>query len=435
MKHLIFATALILLQICTQAQKPISYEAANWKVWQLDNPQQISIGAPPAQSKADIQAVKQALNTIDNKKREAITYWNAGAPSYRWNQILIEVTDKNPETLLRIPGSWVNLAIYDATVLAWKEKLKYKRKRPQELDASIKTIVNAPKTYSYPCEHSVTASAAAHVMAYFFPKQADSVMKLAKSAMQSRIDAGVQFPSDAEAGWKLGEQVALQIIEKAKHDGSDKQWDGQMNKDPKKWTGKYPVGITLASMKPMFLQTNNQFRSLPPPDFEKDMLEMRNFKQTFRSNSIAYYWANTSTNWVELAGQKMFEYGIYEDTPLAAHIYAVLATASHESAIAIMDAKYAYWGIRPNQYDTTYKPLISTPPFPGYPSGHAAGGATASVIMTHFFPADANLFQKMAEECAESRFYAGIHFRTDNEAGLKLGREVGKYIVERWMEK
>ncbi|RFS17767.1 phosphatase PAP2 family protein [Emticicia sp. C21] len=435
MKHLTFTIVLSLFHICTMGQKPVSYEAANWKLWQLDNPQKISISSPVLQSKAEIQAVKQAMNTLNNKKREAIRYWNAGAPAYRWNQIIIEVVDKNPESMLRIPGSWVNLAIYDATVLAWKEKLKYRRKRPSETDTSIKTIIDAPKTFSYPCEHSVTASAAAHVLAYFFPKQADSVIKLAKSAMQSRIDAGVQFPSDTEAGWKLGEQVALQIIEKAKYDGSDKPWDGQMNKDPKKWTGKYPVGITLASFTPMFLQTNNQFRPLPPPDFEKEMQEMKNFKQTFRSASIAYYWANTSTNWVELAGQKMFEYGIDEDAPLAARIYAVLATASHESAIAIMDAKYAYWGIRPNQYDTSYKPLISTPPFPGYPSGHAAGGATASVIMTYFFPADAKLFQQMAEECAESRFYAGIHFRTDNEVGLELGRNVGKYVVEKWMEK
>lgn len=435
MKHLFFTITCTLLQFLTQAQKPVSYEAAQWKLWQLDNPQQINIGAPPSQSKTDIQLVKQAMSQLDDKKREAIRFWNAGAPAYRWSQVIIDFTNKNPELMLKLPASWVNLAIYDATVLAWKEKLKYKRKRPHEADASIKTIIDAPKTYSYPCEHSVTASAAAHVLAYFFPKQADSVMKMAKAVMQSRIDAGVQYPSDTEAGWKLGEQVALQIIEKARHDGSDKPWDGQMNKDPKKWTGKYPVGITIASYVPLFLQTNNQFRPMPPPDFEKDMQEMRNFKQTFRSTSIAYYWDNTSTNWIELAGQKMFEYGMTDDAPMVARIYAILATASRESAIAIMDAKYAYWGIRPNQYDTSYKPILSTPPFPGYPSGHAAGGGTASVIMAHFFSADAPLFKKMAEECAESRFYGGIHFRTDNEVGLQLGRNVGKYMVEQWSEK
>jgi hypothetical protein len=123
-----------------------------------------------------------------------------------------------------------------------------------------------------------------------------------------------------------------------------------------------------------------------------------------------------------------------DDAPAAARIYAVLTTAYHDAAISIMDAKYAYWGIRPNQYDTTYKPLIATPPFPGYPSGHAAGGGASSAVMQYFFPTDAKEFQQLAKDCADSRFYAGIHFRTDNEVGLQMGKELGKYIAETWIE-
>jgi hypothetical protein len=104
-------------------------------------------------------------------------------------------------------------------------------------------------------------------------------------------------------------------------------------------------------------------------------------------------------------------------------------------AIAIMDAKYAYWGIRPNQYDSTYKPIIGTPPFPGYPSGHAAGSSTSATILELFFPADAQQFRKLAQDCADSRFYAGIHFRSDNEVGLEMGKQLGKYIYESWMTK
>jgi hypothetical protein len=95
----------------------------------------------------------------------------------------------------------MNMAIYDATILAWKEKLKYKRQRPNVLDPSLKTAVNAPQTYSYPCEHSVTAAAAAYILAYFFPAKTDSIMQMAHEASQSRVNAGVQFPADAEAGW------------------------------------------------------------------------------------------------------------------------------------------------------------------------------------------------------------------------------------------
>jgi membrane-associated phospholipid phosphatase len=72
-----------------------------------------------------------------------------------------------------MPASWMNIAIYDATILAWKEKIKYKRGRPKVLDASLKPVITGPVTFSYPCEHSVTASAAANVLAYFFPEKKD----------------------------------------------------------------------------------------------------------------------------------------------------------------------------------------------------------------------------------------------------------------------
>ena len=292
-------------------------------------------------------------------------------------------------------------------------------------------------TYSYPCEHTVTAAAAAYVLAYFFPEKTDSILQLAHSASQSRIDAGVQFPSDAEAGWKLGEQVANLIIEKAKRDGSDKVWDGKMNKDPTKWTGPFPMGITLATCNPIVLRSPDQFRPAPPPDFEKEMKELKDFKQTFKSRSLAFYWANNGgfDFWSDEAGKKMFEYRMMDDAPAAARIYAVLHTAYRDAAIAIFDAKYTYWGIRPSQLDSTYNPLIATPPFPGYPSGHALGAGTTSTVMGYFFPADAKYFQQLAQDCADSRFYAGIHFKTDNETGLQMGKDIGKYVVETWMKK
>lgn len=416
----------------------VNYEAATWQTRLVDKPEQITIAAPPkaAQTKAELQAIKKQLNKLDAKKLAAIKYWNAGAPAYRWNQIAPAHAEQKLEAALRMPAAWMNLAIYDATILAWKEKLKYKRLRPHLFDSALKPVINAPATYSYPCEHTVTAAAAAHVLAYFFPEKADSLLQMARAAGQSRIDAGVQYPSDVEAGWQLGEQVAKQVIEKAKNDGSATVWQGEINKDPKKWTGKYPVGINLVAFSPLAIRSADQFRPVPPPDFGADMQELKNFKQTFKSRSLAYYWANNGPDlWNDLANQKMFEYRMADDAPAVARIYTVLHTAYHDVAIAIMDAKYAYWGIRPAQYDTTYSPLISTPPFPGYPSGHAAAAAMSSAVLAYFFPADAQQFQKLAKDCADSRFYAGIHFRSDNEVGLKMGNALGNYIVQTWMKK
>jgi membrane-associated phospholipid phosphatase len=415
-----------------------NYEAASWKIWHLDNARDITIAAPPGagQSKTELEIVKRGLKNLNESKLASIKYWDAGAPSYRWNQVGNKVIPwDNPDVLIRMPIAWMNLAIYDATILAWQEKLKYKRKRPGSADPLLEAVISGPSTYSYPCEHTVTAAAAAYVLAYFIPAKGDSILALARAASQSRVDAGVQYPSDIEAGWKLGEQVAMQIIEKAKNDGSTKKYNGPINKDPKKWTGAYQMGITLPLFTPMFLSSVDQFRPPPPPDFENEMKEMKNFKQTFRSRSLAYYWANLGPGfWTEIASQKMFENRMGDDAPAVARIYAIMNAATHDMAIAVFDAKYAYWGIRPSQYDTTFKPLIQTPPFPGYPSGHAAGAGTTAAVLEYFFPADAKQFHQLAQDCADSRFYAGIHFKIDNETALTLGKALGKYVVETWMK-
>jgi hypothetical protein len=224
----------------------------------------------------------------------------------------------------------------------------------------------------------------------------------------------------------------MQIIEKAKNDGSAKKWDGSMNTDPKKWTGKYPMGITLAEFTPIVIKSHDQFRLPPPPDFENDIKEMKSFKQTFHSAAQAYYWATTGPElWYDLASKKMFEYRMMDDAPAVARVYTVLNVAYHDAVIAIFDSKYTYWGIRPDQYDTTFKPLIETPPFPGYPSGHAAISGVMAELFSYFFPADRAYFQKRAKDGAESRFQGGIHFRTDNEVGLELGRKVADVVIQK----
>lgn len=445
MKQIILSAVIFLISIVVASQvttprQLVNYEAATWKTWLLDNPGQIVIKASPPgdQSKGELQLIKQRIGKLDEKKLAEIKYWDAGAPAYRWNQVAPGlISPQRFDVLLRTPTAWMNIAIYDATILAWKEKIKYKRKRPQDSDPSLKPVINAPLTYSYPCEHSVTAAAAATVLAYFFPEKADSILQLAHSASQSRIDAGVQFPSDAEAGWQLGEQVAKQIIEKAKNDGSTNVYKGDINKDPKKWTGAFAMGINVSSFSPIVMQSANQFRPPAPPDFESDMKELRDAKPNFTTTSLAYYWANNGgfDYWSDVAGKKMFEYRMSDDAPAVARIYTVLHTAFHEAIIAVFDAKYAYWGIRPFQYDSTFKPLLQTPPFPGYPSGHATGASTTAAVLEYFFPADAKYFQKLAQDCADSRFHGGIHFRTDNETGLLMGKAIGKYVAETWMKK
>ncbi|HEY7159906.1 MAG TPA: phosphatase PAP2 family protein [Acidobacteriota bacterium] len=417
-----------------------SLPVAQWKTFVLSNATEIQLSAPPGkdQTARELAEVKKKMSEVDEKIRREIFYWDAGAPAYRWNEITNKlISFENINTYMRFPAAWVNVAIYDATLVAWKAKDQYNRRRPSQMDPTLATLVASPGTPSYPCEHTVAAAAAATVLAYFFPEKADSILALAKQAAQSRIYAGVQYPSDVSEGWKLGEKVAGKVIEQAKRDGADKPFTEAMPKEKNRWHGDHPVGINVRNYKPFVIRSADQFRPPPPPDFTSEMKEMKEFKQDFHSTLLALRWAGYTgfDIWTELASQKIFEYHLDRNTPLCTRIYTLLHVGMYDAGIAIMDAKYAYWGIRPNQYDTSYSPLIFTPPFPGYPSGHAMASSTAAAVLSYFFPSDKSFFKSTAQECADSRFYGGIHFRSDNETGLRQGEKLGAYVVETWAKK
>lgn len=75
--------------------------------------------------------------------------------------------------------------------------------------------------------------------------------------------------------------------------------------------------------------------------------------------------------------------------------------------------------------------IFPVPPHPSYPSGHSAILGAAFETLGHLFPRDAAWFKAQAEQMAQSRMWAGLHFRSDNEVGLAQGRAVGQVVIER----
>ncbi len=408
----------------------IEPNAGQWKTWVIATSNAVSLPAPP-NSKATKEELKMLLSLQAQRNEAAIrkiNYWHAGAPGYRWNQIAKNLASSNipPFRVMAL----LNVAIYDATVAAWHHKYAFNRSRPAKESAPLQPYFSNSESPSYPCEHAVTAGAAATVLAYLFPAKADSILQLAQEAGRARLLAGVQYPSDVRVGYELGRQIGEMVIAWAKQDNSDLPWKGTLPNTPHSWRGKNPVGATMGNWKTWALRTGNQFRPGPPPDFAKDMAELKNFKLTQPAKARAFYYA-TQDFWFDVTNQKIFEYNLTRNAPRAARVYALKSIAAYDAAVACWDAKYTYWGIRPYEYDTTYQQVLGQPPFPGYPSGHATTSNAVALVLAYLFPEDAAYFTQKAQECAESRFEGGIHFRTDNTVGLDLGSKVANVVVNR----
>jgi hypothetical protein len=143
---------------------------------------------------------------------------------------------------------------------------------------------------------------------------ADSVNRLAEQLMESRIAAGVAFPSDTRAGFALGKKIAEKEIEYTKDFPPKTAWNGKMPDQPGLWKGPNPMFPILGSSKTVVLESSSQFRPGPPPDYAKDMAELKNFKPNFRSTANAFFWASQDF-WFEQLNKKIFEYNLNQNPP------------------------------------------------------------------------------------------------------------------------
>jgi len=423
-----FAFLASVLLVVVQLQAQLEPAAGNWKPWFITSVKANRLPAPSSYND-EIAQVLSRQQKLDSTTWKQIIFWNAGSPGYRWHEMMSKLWTVDISNNGVLANMLLGTAIYDATLVAWDTKYAYKRPRPFDADKRIKLYAPRPESPGYPCEHSVAAGVAVTIIGRFYPKMADSVNRLAQQLMDSRVAVGAAFPSDTRAGFELGKMIAEMEIERTKDYPTKVVWDNnKIPQGPGLWNGKNPMLPTAGLNKPAVLESASQYRPGPPPDFAKEMAELKNFKQTFRSSANAYHYASQNTG-DELLHKKIFEYNMHLNPPRAARAYALVAVTTYDCVIACFDAKYAYWGIRPDQYDTTYRSLVPTPPFPGYPSGHATMGGMISELYSYLFPADRVLFQKVAKDGAESRFHAGIHFRTDNEAGTELGKNVAAAVV------
>jgi PAP2 superfamily protein len=171
----------------------------------------------------------------------------------------------------------------------------------------------------------------------------------------------------------------------------------------------------------------------------------------------ALYWADnpgqTGTpmgHWLAIGSQLVSQLDLSADQ--AAEMFVMVTLAQSDAFIAVWHEKYRVNLLRPVTFirrfiDSTWTPAIVTPPFPEYPSAHSGQSASAALVLTGLFGTVAfedstNLalghpvrryasFKEAADEAANSRLYAGIHFPMGIENGKVIGRCIGRVVLER----
>jgi membrane-associated phospholipid phosphatase len=397
----------------------------------------------PAQTRAELRTMNDLIAAAPPQTAQQITFWDAGAPEYRWIDMISQrilagtATTAYPHRVYM----YVAMAMYDATIAAWESKYFYQRARPSELDHKLPTAVAVPNSPSYPSEHAAAAQAAASVLAFFLPGEAAKFQQMAEEAGWSRVLAGVQYPSDNDAGLALGRAVAEQVIARSMTDGSDAVWTGTVPTGPCVWVGSNPGNAAAPGWKTLLLGSAGQFRPPAPPDCHSpevtaEAATVKNFPRTFVTNSKAFYWQMPEglQTWpYRYANTFMFEDGLDRNPPRAARAYALIAAAQWDSFIASQDGKFTYWYLRPHMLDPTIVPLFPVPNFPSYPSNHSTFSASRAEILAYLFPTRADAMRALATEAGMSRIWAGIHYPMDNVAGNALGKSVAGVFID-WAE-
>jgi PAP2 superfamily len=297
-------------------------------------------------------------------------------------------------------------------------------------------------------------------------------------------------------GVSVGQAAAAAFLAARKVDGSSAPSQYTPGTAPGKWrphpnpvpanppipdsalaVGNWPAILPQwGNVAPFTMATPWQFRLPGPPglvsmEYAKDYEEVKRLggknspARTAEQSEIARYWYEGSPQgWSRIARVVAAQRGL--DRWDNARLLALLNAAIADGFIAGFETRYIYDLWRPitairaadtdgndaTTADPAWESYLNTPSLPDYPSTHSVAGGAASVVLSRFFGKDDIAFQmtsglpfagitrsfksfsQAAKENADSRVYAGIHFRTACRDGIKLGEQIGRRAFAHFLQ-
>ncbi|MDZ7879741.1 MAG: vanadium-dependent haloperoxidase [Saprospiraceae bacterium] len=359
----------------------------------------------------------------------------------------------------------------------------------QSLAGQIKGLSDIPKPengkqYCFPL---------AAVKAYL---KVGKKLTFAEGLMDEEIDKimtefkAVKMPKDVfERSIALGDTVGGTIL----------KWSGKDNylqmrsmpkytvtfDNPARWRPTAPdyadaLEPSWNKLRPIVMDSAAQFKPIQPPKFDstKGSLFYKYAYETYKTVvdstperiATAWYWddnpnATLNSGHVNVARKKISPGGHWlwitmytcrqenQDIYASTAAYMQVAVGLFDAFVSCWDEKYRSEVIRPESYiskyiDPSWLPIINTPPFPEYTSGHSCVSGASSTILSSIFgdnkafvdstevqfgipPRSFTSYKEAADQAAFSRMYAGIHYRPACEVGLTQGAAVGQHVLAR----
>ena len=378
-------------------------------------------------------------------------------------------------------GAILHLAIYDA-VFALSD------------DPRSSGIVELPDTPEGASQQAAAVGAAYTVLSGLFPEQEDVFAEQRDRSLTEISDD----PAAEEAGFNFGVGVAKAIVVER---SDDRVTEAQVSYEPDAEPGNYREYVEsrqspdnqVAALLPEWdrvtpFAIDSPVNFIPEgqpdinsPNYVRDIEDVREqggltntevttIERTPEETEIAQFWSYDRADtfrppgqWNQIAQEVAIDEGnSLEDNAL---LFAQLNVAMADAGIVTWDAKYDFGQLRPVTIingefddnnsntieDPNWEPLLPTPNFPDYISGHSAFGGAAAGVLEDFFGEDVSFeiptqelpgvtreytsvdglssFGVAAEENADSRLFGGVHVEISNADGVDVGQNVANFVV------
>jgi hypothetical protein len=335
--------------------------------------------------------------------------------------------------------------------------------------------------------HGASADAAAIQAAYrvlstYFPASASTTLGTARANSLALIPDG-QAKSD---GIATGDAAAFAMIALRANDGSSPaqfKIPGPAVPGEYQATPSCPIvkGIAVGTLfqwqniTPFGIPSVSEFLLDPPPaldsnQYAKAYNEVKAVgsasansteRPQDRADVVHFYAASSPTLIFNLAARQIVAQEGWRSLSENARAFALINMAINDGAVASFFNKYHYnfWrpetaihagdtdGNRKTDADPNWVPFIPAPCFPGYPSNHGSLSNAGAEVLRRLYgeaghaitlsnPAVPTIvlhygsFRQITDDISDARVYGGIHFRTDQTAGARLGRAVGTAVYE-----